>query len=135
VRVGAAVGGGVGAVVRAGVVAAGGVGAGVVAAGGALVGAAVVAAGVSLGGAEVGAIVMRTDAEGETDAEALGDADCDAGSTRAPWLLKKSTPMTTRVRRLPATAARTRSTVRGPRCRGAMILVVSPEGVSSAMGR
>lgn len=128
-----------GAVVGAGGVVAGG---GVVAAGGA-VGAAVVAAGVavgvaagvSVGGAEVGAVVTRTVAVADADAEALalGDELEDVGRTCTRWFPRKRNRTTRTVTRLPATAASRRSIGRGPRRGGGMILVVSLDGVWSVM--
>ena len=125
------VGGTVGAVVGAGV----GVGAlvavGAVVRGGAVVGA-VVAGGVSEGGDVVGALVVARAVDGAEEGDddalavALGDCDADEGSKRAPPP-RNSTPMTSTVTRLPATAASARSIQRGPARRGGgMIFVVSP---------
>jgi len=125
------VGGGVGADVCVG----GGVGRGVVAAGGVVDGGGDVGSGVALVGAGVGAVVvMRIETLGSGDddvgADALGDADPFVlPITR--WPPRNSTASTTSVSRLPATAASSTSTHRGPRRGGGMSLVVSV-GVSRA---
>ena len=110
----------------------GGVGAAV---DGAAFGVAVVAAGVGLGvalGLALGACVVgaavRTRAVavevGGADGLGLGDGDDEAPAKRdrPP---PTSTPITSSVTRLPATAARTRSIQRGPPRGGRMIFVVS----------
>lgn len=139
-RYGVLVGGG-------GVVGGGGnVGTGVVRAGvggGVLTtGADVCGGGVALAGALVaGAIVMLGSGENDADddAEAEGDAEPELAGATLPRA-KKSRKITTTVARLPATAARPRSTQRGPRrgVGGGMILVVSvpmPDARASAMPR
>lgn len=112
----------------------GAVGAAVV---GAAVGVAVVGAAVGdgLGVAVVGAAVrIWIVALGEGDAEglALGDGDAEPPAKRERPPLR-ITPISSSVRRPPATAARIRSIQRGPRCCGGMILVVSLEGASCVM--
>lgn len=89
---------------------------------------AVVAAGALVTGATV---LVRIDTvelgemDGSADSDALG-LDEVAGETEAERA-KKRMPITRTVTRLPATAARPRSTQRGPARRGGgMILVVSP---------
>jgi hypothetical protein len=98
---------------------------------GATVGAAVVGAAVGegLGVAVVGAAVLGWTVglgDGEADALALGDGDGDGElppkRARPPFTIRA---MRRSVSRPPATAARIRSTQRGPRRCGGMILVVS----------
>lgn len=63
---------------------------------------------------------------GDGEAEGLGEGDGDADApARRDSPPPKITPMRRSVRRPPATAARMRSTQRGPRRGGGMILVVS----------
>lgn len=95
-------------------------------------------AGGGVGAAVVGAAVVGTAVTGATVAlriEILGDAESDArladgeddaafaGAT--PARPKKTIPSASTVSRLPATAARPRSTQRGPRRGGGMSFVVS----------
>ena len=89
-------------------------------------GAEVVAAGALVAG---GTVPVRIDAVdvGETDGradDALGLDD--VAGARDVERAKKRIAITRTVTRLPATAARPRSTQRGPRRGGGMILVVSP---------
>lgn len=119
--------------VRGGVGAAVFVGAAVaVLVGAAVVGAAVVGAAVDgLGAAVVGAAVrIWIVALGDGDDEGLGDGDADVPARRdnPP---PNSTPTSRSVRSPPATAAKMRSTQRGPRRGGGMIFVVSDIGGSN----
>ena len=61
---------------------------------------------------------------GDGDTEALGDGEADAPAKREKPPVRM-TPISSSVRRPPATAARRRSTHRGPRRGGGMIFVVS----------
>ena len=122
----------------------GNVGAGVVGAGvgGGVftTGADVCGGGVVLGAALVtGALVtlLLGSGENEADADADGDAEPALAGAMVPRA-KNSRKMITTVARLPATAASPRSTQRGPRRGGGMILVVSeplPRGGARAMPR
>ena len=106
--------GGVGAVVGAAVT---------VAVGAAVVGAAVEGLGAAVAGA---AVRIWTVGLADADAEGLGEGDGDAvapASRESPP--PRKTPIRRSVRSMPATAARIRSTQRGPRRGGGMILVVS----------
>ena len=82
-----------------------------------------------VGAAVVGAAVriwMVGLADGDAEALGLGEGDGDADApARRDSPPPKITPMRRSVRRPPATAARMRSTTRGPRRGGGMILVVS----------
>lgn len=116
-----AVGGGgavVGATVDAGVLA-----------GGAVVAGAAVEGGVVVVGAGVGVLErMLIVALALEDAEPLAEvlAEAVALGEIAACRPKKTTPISSSVSRLPATAASARSIHRGPRRRGGMIFVVSP---------
>lgn len=98
--------------------------------GGVAVGAAVVGAlvaGAELAGARVGALVVLMLGSGVKDALALGDADDVAlAGASVPSRPSAKNAITSTVSRLPAIAASTRSTQRGPRRRGGMTRVVSP---------
>ena len=101
-------------------------------AGGVVAGGADDGCGVALVGAAEGADVITLieilgSGVADVDADALGDADPLAlPLMRAPP--RKSTASTTIVSRLPATAASSTSTQRGPRRGGGMSLVVSAIG-------
>jgi len=98
---------------------------------GATVGVAVVGAGVGvglgvvLGASVVGAAVrIWTVMVGDAETEALGDGEAVAPAKRERPP-PNMTPISSRVTRPPATAARIRSIQRGPCRGGGMILVVS----------
>jgi hypothetical protein len=84
---------------------------------------------VCVGAAVVGAAVRIWSvglAEADGEAEGLGDGDGDAvAPARRESPPPRSTPSRRSVRSMPATAARIRSTQRGPRRGGGMTLVVS----------
>ena len=115
------------------------VGGGVFTIGADVCGGGVVAAGALVAGATV--MLMLGSGENDTDeeADAEGEAEPELAGAMLPRA-KKSRKITTTVARLPATAARPRSTQRGPRRGegGGMILVVSepmPEARARAMPR
>ena len=109
---------------------AGGAVGGAVAAGAEVVAGGAVAAGSVVAGAVVrGAAVdvaneMVGDADADTDADGDDELVVDGDTALRP---RKSTKKSSRVSRLPATAASARSIQRGPRRGGGMILVVSPD--------
>src|SRR5437867_6812842 len=92
----------------------------------AVVGAAVgVGLGVALGASVVGAAVrIWIVMVGDGDTDALGDGAAVAPANREKPPVSR-TPISNSVTRPPATAARMRSTQRGPRRGGGMIFVVS----------
>ena len=92
--------------------------------GGVVAGAVVSGTGVTVAGAFVrGASVLEMLGSALNDADAVGDGEPVAAPTlpRA----KNTRKITTTVARLPATAAKARSTQRGPRRGGGMTFVVS----------
>ena len=94
--------------------------------GGVVAGAVVSGKGVTVAGAFVrGASVLEMLGSALNDADADGDGDAEPVAAPTLPRAKNTRKITTTVARLPATAARPRSTQRGPRRGGGMTFVVS----------